>query len=179
MTKDDPLPPLDPAALATYERALGMLSARARSAKRLAERLRQKGEPPDQVAVVVARLVANGLLDDARFAESRARAGIVGKSRSRRRMAETLAHDGVPREVATAAIQGVLEEEGGEREGALRAGRKKLRALSRLEPAVQRDKLYGFLARQGYPSDVVRATLRALLDAPPPEEASEEGNDPG
>jgi hypothetical protein len=30
--------------------------------------------------------------------------------------------------------------------------------------------LYGYLARQGYGSEVVRRALREVLDAPPPDE---------
>jgi regulatory protein len=174
MPPADPLPPLDAAARETYERALGLLTVRARSARQLEKRLLEKGEPPALVAAVIARLVANGLLDDARFAAARARAGILGKSRSRRRMAETLAHDGVAKDVARAAIQEVLDEEGGdENAAALRAGEKKLRSLARLDPAAQRQKLYGFLARQGYAPDAVRKALRALLDASLPEGADD------
>jgi regulatory protein len=156
--------PDDAASRRTYERALNLLSFRDRSAKRLEARLVEKGEPPEQVAAAIARLTANGLLDDARFAAARARSGLLGKARSRRRMAETLAHDGVPREVAAEAIQKVLDEEGtDELSLALRAARKKLRTLSRHEPRVQREKLYGFLARQGYAAEVVRRALTEVL----------------
>jgi len=172
MPLSEPLPPLDRAAQATYERALNLLSFRARSSRQLEKRLLEKGEPAPMVAIVIARLLANGLLDDARFASARARSGIVGKSRSRRRMSQTLAQDGVARDVADAAIQGVLAEEGGdELSAALRAAEKKLRSLARYEPMEKRQKLYGFLARQGYGADVVRATLRKVLDVAPPDDA--------
>ena len=86
-------------------------------------------------------------------------------------MAETLANNGVARDVADAAIAQVLDEEGTDEHAvALRAAQKKLRSLARLDPQARRQKLYGFLARQGYPADVVRRVLRAVLDAPPPDE---------
>jgi len=167
---DEPPPPLDRAAQKTYERALGLLAVRSRSVKQLQKRLIENGEPPEQVAPVIARLSAAGLLDDARYAAARARGG-VGKARSERRMAETLAHDGVPREVAQAAIQQVLAEEGtSEQALAERAAHKKLRTLTRVPPLMQRQKLYAFLARQGYSAEVVRRTLRAVLDVAPPDE---------
>jgi regulatory protein len=163
--------PDDTAAQKTYERALNLLSFRDRSAKKLAARLIEKGEPPAQVAAAIARLTANGLLDDARFAAARARSGLLGKARSRRRMEQTLALDGVARDVAAAAVQRVLDEEGTDEASlAVRAARKKLRSLSGHPPPVQRDKLYGYLARQGYGSDIVRKALREVLDAPPPDE---------
>ncbi len=169
---DEPRDPLDRATQKTYERALDLLSFRARSARQLHERLLAKGEPQAQVEVVVARLVACGLLDDARFAEARARAGIVGKARSKRRTVEDSVHKGVAREVAGAAVRQVLADEGtDELAVAVRAAEKKLRSLARAEPLARRQKLYAFLARQGYAAEVVRRTLRAVLDAPPPDDA--------
>jgi regulatory protein len=163
--------PLGEAAQKTYGRALSLLSFRARSASELEKRLIEKGEPREQVAVVIARLAASGLLDDARYAESRARTSIVGKSRSRRRIQQDLAQRGVARDVADAAIRQVMAEEGtDEASVAERAARKKMRSLGKLDPAEQRQKLYGFLARQGYASDVVRKAMRAVLDAPLPDE---------
>jgi regulatory protein len=161
----------DDAASKTYERALGLLAVRARSVRGLEKRLLEKGEPPAHVAAAIARLRAAGLLDDARFAASRARSGILGKSRSRNRMAQTLANDGIARDVAAAAIAQVLEEEGTDEHAvALRAAQKKLRSLAKLDPQARRNKLYGFLARQGYPADVARRVLRAVLDVAPPDE---------
>lgn len=163
--------PLDKATEKTYGRALSLLSFRARSASELEKRLIEKGEPREQVAVVIERLAQSGLLDDARYAESRARTSIIGKSRSRRRIQQDLAQRGVARDVADAAIRQVMTEEGtDEASVAERAARKKMRSLGKLDPAEQRQKLYGFLARQGYASDVVRKVIRAVLDAPPPEE---------
>lgn len=163
--------PLDKAAEKTYGRALSLLSFRARSASELEKRLIEKGEPREQVAVVIERLAQSGLLDDARYAESRARTSIIGKSRSRRRIQQDLAQRGVARDVADAAIRQVMAEEGtDEASVAERAARKKMRSLGKLDPAEQRQKLYGFLARQGYASDVVRKVIRAVLDAPPPDE---------
>jgi regulatory protein len=162
----EPLPQLDRASQATYERALDLLSFSARSARQLSARLLHKGEPAAQVEVVVARLIANGLLDDTRYAEARARAGIMGgQARSRRRMAQDLAHKGVAREVAEAAIRQVLVESGTDEVAvAVRAAQKKVRSFARLEPAERRQKLYAFLARQGHSAEAVRGALHAVLD---------------
>ncbi|XXY45197.1 regulatory protein RecX [Sorangium sp. So ce269] len=165
--------PAGEAAQKTYERALRLLSFRARSARELEKRLIEKGEPREHVTAAIQRLCANGLLDDARFAEAKARSGIVGRPRSRRRIEQDLARKGVARDVADAAIRQVMADEGtDELAVAERAARKKLRTLARLDPAEQRQKLYAFLARQGYGPDVVRRALRAVMDArdaPPPD----------
>lgn len=61
------------------------------------------------------------------------------------------------REVASAAIRQVLVEEGtSELQIAVRSARKKAKTLERLDPQAQREKLYGFLARQGSTPDLVR-----------------------
>jgi regulatory protein len=149
----------------TYERALGLLSFRSRSAKELAKRLKEKGEPVEAIEPVIARLLANGLLDDARYAEGRARVGIVGKARSRRRIEQELVQRGVDRELAGEAVLKVMANEGTDEAAvAEKAARKKLRTLSRHDEATKREKLYAYLARQGYPGEVVRRAVRVALD---------------
>ena len=166
--------PIDASTRTTYERALSLLSFRDRSVKELQKRLLEKGEAADRIAPTIERLQQSGLLDDSRFATERARAGLVGKARSRRQIEHDLAQRGVTREVASAAIQQVLADEGtSELEVAVRAARKKAKTLERLDPQAQRQKLYGFLARQGYTPDLVRRAMRAVLDAAPPEGAEE------
>ncbi len=170
----EPPAPLDAATQKTYERALNLLSFSARSARQLHERLLAKGEPAPQVEAVIARLCANGLLDDARFAEARARAGIDGQG------ALAPAHRGGSGAQGRRAGGGRRGRRAGARRGGhrrarrgVRAAEKKLRSLARVEPQVRRQKLYAFLARQGYAAEVVRRTLRAVLDAPPPDEADD------
>ncbi len=55
---------------AAYLTAIRFLSYRLRSRKELEIRLSQKGYSPEQVEEVVARLIDERLVDDARFAES-------------------------------------------------------------------------------------------------------------
>jgi regulatory protein len=173
-TRTEPQSPLVRTPEETYERALKFLSHRSRSAEELEKRLIDGGEPAAHVALAMERLRANGLIDDARFAEARARAGIVGKARSRRRLEQDLAQRGVAREVAREAIQQVLADEGtSEVEVAVRAARKKAKSLARLDPREQREKLYAFLARQGHAPDVARRAVSAALEAPPPDETDE------
>src|SRR4051812_27498622 len=53
------------ALLSTYDRAVNMLAARARSSLELRRLLVRKGEPADQVDVALERLLRGGFLDDA------------------------------------------------------------------------------------------------------------------
>ncbi len=95
---------------------------------------------------------------------------MVGKARSRRQIEHDLVQRGVTREVAADAFRRVLEDEGtSELAVTVRAAKKKMKTLERLDPQAQRQKLYAFLARQGHAPDLVRRALREVLDAAPPE----------
>ena len=82
---------------------------------------------------------------------------------SRRRISAELFRRGVAKDLVDAAIAQVMDDENiDERAMVESAGAKKFRSLSKLEPDVQRRRLYGFLARKGYPSDLVRDTVKKL-----------------
>ena len=149
--------------LRAYDRALNMLAFRARSSSELARSLQRKGEEKPHVDWAVARLQAQGLLDDAAFARSFARGKIVDGKQSRRRVQQDLARKGVSRSQSDEAIDTVFDEEAVDQRAIVEeAARKKLRSLSGLEPAVQRRRLYGFLARRGYEMDDIRSVLSAI-----------------
>jgi regulatory protein len=151
------------ALLTVYDRALNMLAFRARSSAELARSLVRKGEPKEQVDAAIARLQAQGLLDDAAFAQSFTRAKVLGAQQSRRRVQQDLARKGVAREVTDAAIATVFEEEQvDQREVVEQAARKKLRTLKKVDPAVRRRRLYSFLARRGYDSEDIRRAMAAV-----------------
>ena len=149
--------------LHAYDRALNMLAFRARSSSELARSLQRKGEERPHVDWALARLEEQGLLDDAAFARSLARSKVVDGKQSRRRVQQDLARKGVSRTLADEAIDTVIEEEAVDQRAIVEeAARKKLRALAGLEPAVQRRRLYGFLARRGYEMDDIRSVLSAI-----------------
>ena len=149
--------------LHVYDRALNMLAFRARSSTELARALQRKGEERPHVDWALARLKEQGLLDDAAFARSFARSKVVDGKHSRRRVQQDLARKGVSRALTDEAIATVFEEEAVDQRAIVEeAARKKLRALAGLEPAVQRRRLYGFLARRGYEIDDIRSVLSAI-----------------
>jgi len=149
--------------LHTYDRALDILAFRARSSSELARSLIRKGEERPHVDWTIARLTEQGLLDDEAFARSFARAKVVGGKQSRRRVQQDLARKGVSRTVSEDAIDTVFEEEAVDQRSLVEeAARKKLRSLAGLDPAVQRRRLYGFLARRGYELDDIRGALDAI-----------------
>lgn len=153
---------LESARLHSYDRSLNMLALRARSSSELARSLVRKGEEKPHVDWAIARLLEQGLLDDAAFARALTRSRVVGGKRSRRRVEQELARKGVSRTVAGEAIDDVFEDEAVDQRAIVEeAARKKLRSLSGLEPAVQRRRLYAFLARRGYDLDDIRAAIAA------------------
>lgn len=147
-------------ALHTFDRALNMLALRGRAVRELRLALIRKGEDERHVDAAIARLLALGLLDDAAYARQFAQAKLAGPGFSRRRVQAELAKRGVAREVADAAIADVLADEAVDEEAIIeRVARKKLRTLTRLDPATRRRRLYAFLARRGYDLDDIRRTL--------------------
>ena len=153
---------LESARLHSYDRALNMLALRARSSSELARSLVRKGEEKPYVDWAIARLLEQGLLDDAAFARALTRSRVVGGKRSRRRVEQELARKGVSRTVAGEAIDNVFQDEAVDQRAIVEeAARKKLRSLAGLEPAVQRRRLYAFLARRGYDLDDIRAAIAA------------------
>jgi regulatory protein len=154
---------LESARLQSYDRALNMLAFRARSSTELARSLVRKGEEKAHVDWAIARLKEQGLVDDAAFARAFTRSKVVGGKQSRRRVEQELARKGVSRAVAGEAINDVFEDEAVDQRSIVQeAARKKLRSLAGLEPAVQRRRLYAFLARRGYDLDDIRAAIASI-----------------
>ena len=163
------------AALRTLDRAMNLLAFRARSASELRRSLLRKGEEAAHVDSALERLRVAGLVDDSEFARQFARSKVAGQGFSRRRLERELFRKGVERAAADEAISEALDDESVD-EGAMieRAARKKLRTLARLDPAVRRRRLYGYLARRGYESDDIRRVMRTVLDGGADEEGGEE-----
>ena len=149
--------------LHAYDRALNMLAFRARSSSELARSLQRKGEERSHVDWALERLKEQGLLDDAAFARSFARSRVIDGKQSRRRVQQDLARKGVARSLSDEAIDTVFEEEAVDQRAIVaEAARKKLRSLAGLDPAVQRRRLYDFLARRGYDLDDIRSVLSEI-----------------
>jgi regulatory protein len=147
----------------TYDRALDLLEARARSVVELRRALIKKGEPVADVDSAIERLRRAGLLDDASYARQLARSKALGAGQSRRRIAQELARRGVARSVGDEAIAAVFDEEVVDEDGNIeRVARKKMKTLAKLDSQVQRRRLYAFLARRGYDVDAINEVLGRL-----------------
>jgi regulatory protein len=150
--------------LATIDRAMNMLSFRSRATKELAQKLKQKGEAPEQITEALARLTKAGFLDDANYARQFTRSKISSSGFGSRRVSFELSMRGVARDVASAAIAEVKEHDQViEGEVLEKVAVKKLRSLARYEPEVQKRRLYGFLARRGFSGEDIGKAMKKLF----------------
>ena len=151
-------------AMTPYNRALGLLTARAYSAKDLRRKLVQHGASADEVDDVMQRLQDAGLIDDVKYALAYTRSKLLGAGVSTRRIKQELAQKGIPAAVAGDAIDQVVADEEIDTDVVIdRVARKKLAALGDLEPLVLRRRLYAFLAGRGYELDEVQAAVQRLF----------------
>ncbi len=142
-----------------YEYALNLLSARAYTTRNLRRKLVQKEFGNEEVGVAMERLVAAGLLDDAKYAEEFARQKLtVGRS-SVRRVQQDLARRGIGATQIRSAIDSVMDEEAVDTSHSIdAAARKKLASMGGIELDKKRRRLFGFLARRGFEiADIQRA----------------------
>ena len=147
-----------------YNYALNLLSARPYSTSALYRKLIQKKYEAADANDAIRRLVDNGLLNDAKYAEQFARSKILSTGSSKRRLQQDLYRKGIKGDLATTAIANVLEQE--EIDPAVvieRVAKKKLAQLGDLEPLVLRRRLFAFLARRGYDLDEIKSVVGRLV----------------
>jgi len=146
-----------------YNYALNLLSARPYAIKALHRKLIQKEYSTADADDAVRRLVDNGLLDDAKYAEQYARSKMLATGASKRRLTQDLYRKGIKGDIATDAIANVIEQEEIDTDAVIdRVARKKLAQLGPLEPLVLRRRLFAFLARRGYDLDEINRIVARL-----------------
>lgn len=151
-------------AASSYEVALTLLTARQYTTRNLRRKLVQKGFAADDTDATIARLIANGLLDDARYAAAFVRGKLLGPGASKRRIRQQLYQRGIQGDVADAAIEIVIEDESVDLEAVVeKDARKKLASLAGLEPRIIKRRLYSHLARRGYNIDEINAVMKKVL----------------
>ena len=147
-----------------YNYALNLLSARPYATRALHRKLIQKQYSAADADDAIRRLVDNGLLNDAKYAEQYARSKITMTGASKRRLQQDLFRKGIKGDVATQAIAAVLDEEGIDPAAVIeRVAKKKLAQLGDLEPIVLRRRLFAFLARRGYDVDEIKGVVARLI----------------
>ena len=149
--------------LSAYNYALNLLAARPYSTQTLRRKLTQKEYSAADADEAIRRLVDNGLLNDARYAEQYARSKILTTGASKRRLQQELYRKGIKGELATTAIANVIEQEDIDPAAVVeRVARKKLAQLGDLEPLVLKRRLFAFLARRGYDLEEIKGVVSRL-----------------
>jgi regulatory protein len=147
-----------------HDYALNLLASRAYTVRNMRRKLIQKGFETDDVTATVERLIASGLLDDARYAEEFARQRLVVGGASVRRVEQQLAAKGISRIVAKSVVTEVADSEQIDTLVLMeRIARKKVASMGDLEPLVARRRLFGFLARKGYDLDDIKQVVARIL----------------
>ena len=143
------------------EATLELLERTLRTRHDLERRLKEKGFAAGEIAATLDRLTEVGLVDDVEYA----RAWLAGRWGRRpsgwRRLQQELRAKGVSQEDAERARE-LLSERGGapdEVQSAAKLAAQARKRYARLDPQVQRQRLYALLARRGYDSDVIRRAL--------------------
>lgn len=137
-----------------FDRAINLLSHRARATAELRRRLTRLGMPAGAVDEAIARLTRLGYLDDAAFARQLARGRMLASGQSRFRIRSELIRKGVDGSIADEAIAETLESEDVDERAIIeRVAAKKARSLANLDPHTRRRRLYAFLARRGFAVD--------------------------
>lgn len=141
-----------------YERAwnytLWLLGRQAYTTGQLRDKLRRKGATDETVERVLGRLVDLKLVDDALYAETFVRTR--SRNKGALRLRQELFHKGVAEALVEKAVGGLDEKT--QLESALALTEKNLWRWKG-EPRERYAKAYAFLARRGFPVDVVREAL--------------------
>ncbi len=145
------------------EAALSLLSFRARSGAELRRRLRDKGYDDEIAAECVEALEASGLVDDAEFAALHARDRVRLRPRGKRQIVRELRSKGVDAATADAVVDTVFEDQNTSDVTLARKAAEKWRQRPGAEPARERRRLYGYLARRGFGAEAIRTVLAELL----------------
>jgi regulatory protein len=137
--------------------ALKALERKERSVAEMGDWLRARGVKPEETEEVVDRLVATGVLDDARFARRYAE----DKRALRRWGSERIRAALLERGLASEDIDEALGDEGREQE--LERARELLRDRGgSLADAAERQRALGLLIRRGYDSEIAYEAIRHI-----------------
>jgi regulatory protein len=140
-----------------HEKALNFLSYRPRSADEVRRSLRDKGYADPVIEQVMERLERVGLVNDDDFARYWVDNRDQFKPKSGRGLRYELRQKGITDDAIEAALEGVDEES-----SAYRAASQRAKRLPRDSKQVFAKRLGEYLARRGFPYDVVREVTERL-----------------
>ncbi len=137
-----------------YQRALRYLSYRARSETEIRRYLQKHNTAPHHIEAVLTRLRDLGLVNDAQFAAAWVENRSTFRPRGRRALRAELRQKGLSEDAIAQALEDLDEAQ-----LAYQAAQKRLRRYRDLPWPTFRQRLGAYLARRGFPYDVITATL--------------------
>jgi len=145
--------------------ALLLLKIRPRSQQELKHRLTRKGFGAEVVEELLGEFGRRGLVDDAKFARFFATQKMMEKPMGRRAILSDLKAKGIDADLASQAAQ---DAAGGkdEFEIAREVGLERLAQMKGLPRATVERRLFGFLGRRGFSSEVIYRVLREEVRSP-------------
>jgi regulatory protein len=158
----DQCPDADPVEVARAI-CLRQLTAGPRSRAQLAKALAGKGVPEQTAQAVLERFTEVGLIDDAAFAQAWVDSRQRGRGLSRRALSHELHARGVEPADRDAALATIDAES--EAATARALVDRKLAGTRGLDPTARARRLFGMLARKGYPGGLAGRVVREALAA--------------
>ena len=145
------------------DQALLLLKFRPRSEREMRERLLRKKWPPETVEALLEEFKKKGLIDDIRFARYFSTQQLLSKPVGRRLLLNSLKARGVDSDVASSEVERACEGKE-EVEMAREVARSRLPSLKGLNQQAAQRRLFGFLSRRGFSSDVVYRVVREFKE---------------
>lgn len=150
-----------------YIDALKMLGRRELSESQVRQRLVRKGHTEDDIDAAVTRLKDERAIDDTRVAEAIARTETAVKRRGKLRVRRQIEQAGIAPAVAKQALDSVFEDVDDEALLEAALGRR-LRGNKLIADDREFQRLYRYLAAQGFESDRILKALNARRSRRPP-----------
>jgi len=150
-----------------YLDALKMLGRRELSESQVRQRLVRKGHTDDEIDAAVTRLKDERAIDDTRVAEAIARTETAVKRRGKLRVRRQIEQAGIAPAVAKQALDSVFEDVDDEALLDAALGRR-LRGDKLIADDREFQRLYRYLAAQGFESDRILKALNARRSRRPP-----------
>ena len=145
------------------EAAFRLLAVRARSARELQQRLRQKRFPPELVEQVIADLQAKGYQSDEEFARQYAREKWVASGWGPARVRRELRARGISSELTDRVVDETYADKDMV-DVLLPLARKRWRTTRGLPTETRRRRLIGFLQRRGYDWGTINQVLSKVKE---------------
>lgn len=139
---------------------LKKLRSRALSVSEATQVVRARAIDSASIEELIDSFRRRGYLDDQALAEQLVHTGVQRKGQGRQALVRVLAKRGIPRDIASAVISGMPDDDA---DRALEFARQKARSLDQVDHDAALRRVVGALSRRGYPGSQALAAAREAL----------------